>query len=83
MLFAMPNTGRGGSYRKIGLLDSGSPLRDALGSFHNKELIDLWNSILPEPRQKPTTKLAKLKPQFHARRPLEIMSRWYRTVPIS
>ena len=28
---------------------SGTPLRDAVGSFKKKELIRLWNSILPEP----------------------------------
>ena len=38
--------------------NSGSPLREAVGSLE-KELIRLWNSILPEPEQ-PSAQLPKL-----------------------
>ena len=59
---------------------SWSPLRDAVGSF-KKELIRIWNSILPEPGQ-PSTQLSKLILLTACKKTKHTVSRWYRTVYI-
>ena len=60
--------------------NSGTPLRDAVGSLKKKELIRLWNSILPEPGQ--PCQLSKLIRSTECRKTLRSMSRWHRTVRI-
>ena len=73
------------SYWKIGLttmaaiqeLLSGMPLV----LFQKKELIRLWNSLLPEPGQ-PSAKLSKLIRPTECRKTQHSMSRWHRTVHI-
>ena len=62
--------------------NSGSTLRDAVGSFYEKELIRLWNSILHEPRQS-RAKLSKLKSRTAFKKTQHTKSRWHRTVYIS
>ena len=72
------------SYGKIGLttvavnhdLLSGMPLLLLL-----KELISLWNSILPEPGQ-PSAQLSKLIRLTACKKTKHIVSRWYRTAYI-
>ena len=61
--------------------NSGTPLRDAVGSLKRKELIRLWNSILPEPGQ-PSAQLSKLIRPTECRKTLHSMGRWHRTVHI-
>ena len=58
--------------------NSGSPLRDAVGSL-KKELIRLWNSILLEPGQ-PSTQLSELLRLTACKKALHAISQWYRTV---
>ena len=58
----------------------GTPLRDAVGSLR-KELIRLWNSILPEPGQ-PSAQLSKLIRLTTCKKTEHTVSRWYRTVYI-
>ena len=60
--------------------NSWSPLRDAVGSL-KKELIRLWNSILPEPGQ-PSAQLSKLIRMTACKKTKHTVSRWYRTVYI-
>ena len=55
---------------------SGMPL-----ALFIKELIHLWNSILPEPGQ-PSAKLSKLIHLTACKKPKHTVSRWYRTVCI-
>ena len=83
--YAKPRTkGRGVSYGKIGLttvavthdLLSGMPL-----VLLRKELIRLWNSILPEPGQ-PSAQLSKLIRLTTCKKTNHTVSRWYRTVHI-
>ena len=61
--------------------NSGSPLRDAVGALNKKELIRLWNSILPEPGQ-PNAQLSKLIRLTAYKKFEHAVSRWYRTVYI-
>ena len=61
--------------------NSGTPLRDAVGSFKKKELIRLWNSILPEQGQ-PSAQLSKLIRPTECRKTQHSMSRWHSTVHI-
>ena len=76
---------RGVSYMKIGLttvavthyLLSGMPL-----VLYERELILLWNSILPEPGQ-PSAQLSKLIRLTACKKTKYAVSRWYRTVYIS
>ena len=76
--------GRGVSYRKIGLttvavtqdLHSRMPL-----VLYEKELIRLWNSILPEPGQ-PSVQLSKLIRLTACKNTKHAVSRWHRTVYI-
>ena len=86
--FAKPCTRRERlSYRTIGLttmaatqeLLSGMPL---VLFFLKKELIHLWNSILPEPGQ-PSAQLSKLIRRTEYRKTQHSMRRWHRTVHIS
>ena len=49
--------------------------------FFEKELIRLWNSILPEPGQ-PSTQLSKLIRLTACKKTKHTVSRWYRTVYI-
>ena len=58
--------------------NSGSPLRDNVVSLE-KELIRLWNSILPEPGQ-PSAQLPKLIRLNACKKSKHTVSRWYRTV---
>ena len=60
--------------------NSWSPLRDAVGSFR-KELVRLWNSILPEPGQ-PSAQLSKLMHLTACKKTKHTVSRWYMTVYI-
>ena len=60
--------------------NSWSPLRDAVG-YLRKELIRLWNSILPEPGQ-PSAQLSKLIRLTACKKTKHTVSRWYRTVYI-
>ena len=61
--------------------NSGTPLRDAVGSFKKKELIRLWNSILVEPEQ-PNTQLSKLIRPTECRKTQHSMRWWHWTVHI-
>ena len=81
--YAKPRTyGRGVSYGNIGLttvavthdLLSGMPL-----VLLRKELIALWNSILPEPGQ-PSAQLSKLIRLIACKKTKHTVSRWYRAV---
>ena len=60
--------------------NSRSPLRDAVSSLR-KELIRLWNSILPAPGQ-PSAQLSKLVRLTACKKTNHTVSRWYRTVYI-
>ena len=60
--------------------NSGSTLRDAVGSF-KKELIRVWNSVLPDPGQ-PNAQLSKLIRLTLYKKIHNTVSRWYRTVHI-
>ena len=57
--------------------NTGSPLRDAVVSL-KKELIHLWNSLLPEPEQ-PSAQLPKLIHLTACKKTMHAISRWYRT----
>ena len=80
----MYTKGRGVSYEMIGLmtvaatqdLSSGMPLVP-----YEKELIHLWNSILPESGQ-PSAQLPKLIRLTACKKTKRAVSRWYRTVYI-
>ena len=83
--YAKPHTeGREVNYGKMGLttvavthdLLSGMPL-----VLLRKELIRLWNSILPEPGQ-PSAQLSKLIRLTACKETKHTVSRWYRTVYI-
>ena len=85
--YAKPRTGwERLSYFKIGLttmaatqkLLSGMPL---VLFEKKKELIRLWNSILPEPGQ-PSAQLSKLIRPTECRKTQHSISRWHRTVHI-
>ena len=84
--YAKPRTGNERlSYWKIWLttmaatreLLSGMPLV----LFLKKELIRLWNSILPKPGQ-PSAQLSKLIRPTECRKTQQSISRWHRTVHI-
>ena len=74
------------SYRKIGLTtvaathDLFSGKRSGSDSL-KKELIRLWNSILPEPGQ-PSAQLSELIRLTARKKAIHAISRWYRTVYI-
>ena len=76
--------GRVGELREDRAYDRGcnsrSPLSDAVGSLR-KELIRLWNSILPELGQ-PSAQLSKLIRLTACKKTKHALSRWYRTVYI-
>ena len=61
--------------------NSRSTLRDAVSSLQKKELIRLWNSILPEPGQL-SAQLSKVIRLTAYRKIYNTVSRWYRTVHI-
>ena len=76
-----PTKGRGVSCGKIGLttvvvsqdLLSGMPL------VQEKELVRLWNSMLPEPGQ-PSAELSKLIRLTACKKTKPTVSQWYRAV---
>ena len=57
-----------------------SPLMDAIGSL-KQELLNFWNSILPEPGQ-PSAQLSKLIRLTAYKKTKHAVSRWYGTVYI-
>ena len=83
--YAKPHTyGRGVSYGKIGLT-SVAVTHDLLSGMLlvllRKELIRLWNSILPEPGQ-PSAQLSKLIRLTTCKKTEHTVRWWYRTVYI-
>ena len=83
--YAKPHLGRGVSYGKIGLTTV-AVTHDLLSGMQlvllRKELIRLWNSILPEPGQ-PSAKLSKLICLTACKKTKHTVSRWYRTIYIT
>ena len=73
------------SYWKIGLTTMAATQEHLSGMplvlLKKKELIRLWNSILPEPGQ-PSAQLSKLIRPTECRKTQHSMSRWHRTVHI-
>ena len=83
---AKPRAGRERlSYWKIGLTTMATTQEFLSGMplvlLKKKELIRLWNSILPEPGQ-PSAQLSKLIRPIECRKTQHSMSRWHRTVHI-
>ena len=80
----LPTEGTEVSYGKIGLTTVAVTL-DLLSGMPfvlKIELIHLWNSILPEPRQ-PSVKLSKHMRLTACKKAVHTLSRWYRTVYIA
>ena len=81
---AKPRTeGREVSYGKVGLTTV-AVTQDLLSGIQlvlKIELIRLWNSLLPEPRQ-PSAQLSKLIRLTACKKAMHSISRWYRTVYI-
>ena len=84
--YAKPHTkGKGVSYGKIGLRTlavTQDLLSRMLLVIYEKELIHLWNSILPELGQ-PSAQLSKLIRLTACKKTNPAVSRWYRTVYIT